>query len=108
MGFLDGLFGSKKPDRTAKVSDFFSEEDLGRIVETVGAKVSSGGYGSKYDFMAEALLSAALKPDTTLTAKELGKADGLLFAIGGMTKLEPSLKPILTAAIEKMRAFRKG
>lgn len=107
MGLFDGLFGSKKPDKTAKVSDFFSADDLAKILETMEAKLYSNGYG-KYSDMARTLVSAANNPDMTVSTKELGRADGLLFAVGTATKMEPSLKPILSAAVEKMRAFRNS
>ena len=101
-----GLFGSKKPEKTAKMKEFFSEQDLKTIVETVEPKVKRRMYG-KYASFAETLLAAAKDPETILVDRELRSMSGLLFSAGAMTKMEPSLKPILQPAIEKLRAFSK-
>lgn len=103
-----GLFGSKnKAEKTAKISEFFSDSDLQKIRDTVGPKVQSGAYG-KYSYMAEALLDAANEPGKVYTSKELTRMGGVLYSAGAMTKMEPELAGILGGAIEKMKAFRKG
>ena len=102
---LFGLFGSKKPEKTAQISAFFSAEDLQRIREVIEPKVNSNAYG-KYTSLAQVLLDAVKHPEMTVSPKDLVSMNSVLGAVGAMRKMEPGLKDILNAAIEKMRAFR--
>ena len=55
--------------------------------------------------MASALYKATFNLEQTYNKKELIK---LIFATGAMTKLEPTLNPILKPAIEKYKAMKKN
>ena len=99
-----GLFGSKnKEEMTAKLTDFFSAEDLLKIKEVVSPKRAGHMYG-KYTGEVDDLMNAVDNAE-----KPYGKRDlkTILFSVGCMTKIEPSLIQVLTPAIEKLRAFMK-
>jgi hypothetical protein len=102
-----GLFGSKneKTERTVRITELFTEEGLREIKEIVGPKVAGREYGSQYMEMASDIYKAACDAEKTYGKKELTK---LIFATGAMTKLEPSLNPILKPAIEKYQAMKKN
>lgn len=101
-----GLFGSKKKEEIpARITDFFSDEDLSKIKELVGQKKASHMYKREYMDVVNCLLDAIDNAEKPLYKKEITK---ILFSVGTMTKMEPSLNPIFNPAIEKMRAFRKG
>jgi len=100
-----GLFGSKKKEEaTARITDFFSAEDLLKIKGLVGQKKAGNMYKLQYIDVVDCLLDAANNTEKSLDKKEVGK---ILFSVGTMTKIEPTLNPIFNPAIEKMRAFRK-
>lgn len=99
-----GLFGKKDKSETfAKLTDFFSSEDLDKMREVIGSKVAAEGYKFEYRGYAIDLMNAIESREKPLEKKELR---AILMASGCMTKLEPALVPILKPAIEKMRAFR--
>jgi hypothetical protein len=101
-----GLFGKKeKTEATARITDFFSEEDLAVIRTTLDPKITEKAYKLEYRGFALDLLNAVNNQEKLLDKKEL---TALLYASGCMTKIEPSLAPLLKTAIEKMQAFRKG
>ena len=105
-----GLFGSKKTEkevRTAKITDFFSEDDLQKIRELVEPKAKKWEY-NRYNELAENLVKAVNEPDTEYTPKSIATMTGPLFSAAAMTKIEPSLKPRLDAAVKTMQAFKKG
>ncbi len=105
-----GLFGSKKTEkevRTAKITDFFSEDDLQKIRELVEPKAKNREY-KKYNELAENLVKVVNESDTEYTPKSIASMTGPLFSAAAMTKMEPSLKPMLDEAIKKMQAFKKG
>ena len=100
-----GLFGSKKKEEaTAKITDFFSAEDMSKIKELVGQKKVEHMYKLQYMDVVDCLLEAINNTEKPIGKKEVTK---ILFSVGTMTKMEPSLNPIFNPAIEKMRAFRK-
>ena len=99
-----GLFGSKKTEEaTARITDFFSAEDLQKIKGLVGQKKAEHMYKLQYIDVVDCLLDAASNTEKPLDKKEIRK---ILFSVGAMTKIEPTLNPIFTPAIGKMRAFR--
>ena len=105
-----GLFGSKKPEkevRTAKITDFFSEEELQKIRDLVEPKAKRWEY-HRYNELAENMVKAVNDTEKEYTPKSIATMDGPLFSAGAMTKMEPSLKPMLEAAVKKMQAFKKG
>ena len=100
-----GLFGSKKKEEaTARITDFFSAEDMLAIKGLVGPKKTGNMYKMQYIDVVDCLLDAINNTEKSLDKKELTK---ILFSAGTMTKIEPTLNPILKPAIERMRAFRK-
>ena len=100
-----GLFGSKnKEEATARITDFFSAEDLSRIKGLVDPKKAEHMHKLQYIDVVDCLLDAIDNKEKNLGKKEVTK---ILFSVGSMTKIEPSLNPIFNPAIEKMRAFRK-
>ena len=100
-----GLFGSKKKEeKTARITDFFSTEDMSTIKGLVGPKKAEHMYKLQYTDVVDCLLDAINNTEKSLGKKEVTK---ILFSVGTMTKIEPSLNPIFNPAIEKMRAFRK-
>lgn len=100
-----GLFGSKnKEEATARITDFFSTEDLSKIKELVSQKKAEHMYKPQYMDVVDCLLNAVDNTEKPLVKKDLTK---ILFSVGTMTKIEPSLNPVFNPAIEKMRAFRK-
>ena len=101
-----GLFGSKKKEEVfAKITDFFSIEDMSKIRDLVGPKKAANMYKLEYTDVVNWLLDAINNTDKSLNKKDM---TSILFSVGTMTKIEPSLNPIFNPAIEKMRAFRKG
>ena len=100
-----GLFGNKnKEEVTAKITDFFSIEDMSKINDLVGPKKARNMYKAQYTEIVDCLLDAINNAEKAIGKKEVTK---ILYSVGAMTKMEPSLTPILGPAIEKMRAFRK-
>lgn len=100
-----GLFGANnKTEASARITDFFSTEDLSKIKELVGPKRAEHKYKFSYMDMVNCLMNAAENTEKTLGKKDVKK---ILYSTGGMTKMEPSLNPIFKPAIEKMRAFVK-
>ena len=101
-----GLFGSKKKkeEATARITDFFSAEDMSKIKELVGQNKAEHMYKMQYMDIVDCLLEAINNTEKLIGKKEVGQ---ILFSVGAMTKMEPSLNPIFNPAIEKMRAFRK-
>jgi len=100
-----GLFGSKKTEEaTARITDFFFTEDLLKIKELVGQKKDAHMYKLQYIDVVDCLLDAINNTEKSLDKNEVRK---ILFSVGTMTKIEPTLNPIFNPAIEKMRAFRK-
>lgn len=100
-----GLFGSKnKEEATARITDFFSAEDLSKIKELVGPKKAERKYKRQYICIVDCLLNAV---DNTEKPLDNTEVRDILGSVGAMTKMEPSLNPIWKPAIEKMRAFRK-
>lgn len=100
-----GLFESKKKEeKVAKITDFFSAEDLSKIKGLIEPRKAERKYQQKYIDIVDCLLAAVSNPEKSLDKKEVTK---ILFSVGAMTKIEPSLNSILTPAIDKMRAFRK-
>ena len=97
-----GLFG-KKDEVLPKVSDIFSAQDLQQIKDTVAAKSASGAYG-KYGGMARTLLQAVDTPEKDFNKREW---NGIIYATGAMTRIEPGLEPVLKRAIERFHAFKK-
>ncbi len=98
-----GLFGSKKNEVLPKVSDIFSAGDLQKIKDTLGQKSATGSYG-KYGDMAKTLLQVVEAPQKDYTNREW---NGIIFAAGAMTKIEPGLEPILKGAVDRFHAFKK-
>ena len=98
-----GLFGPKKEEILPKVSDIFSAEDLQQIKSIVGSKSANGSYG-RYNDMARTLLQVVDTPEKEFTKREW---NGIIFAAGSFTKLEPELVPMLKGAIDKFHAFKK-
>jgi len=100
-----GLFGTKKKEEAAaRITDFFSTEDISKINGLVGHKKAERKYKQFYAEAVDCLLDAINDTERSLYKKEVAK---ILYSVGMMTKLEPSLNPIFNPAIEKMRAFRK-
>ena len=100
-----GLVGSKKKEETtARITDFFSAEDMAKIKGLVGPKKAGHLYKLQYMDVVNCLLNAMDNTEKPLVKKDVTK---ILFSVGTMTKIEPSLNPIFHPAIEKMRAFRK-
>ena len=100
-----GLFGSKnKEEVTARITDFFSVEDMSKIQGLVGKNKAEHMYKLQYIDLVDCLLDAIDNTERPLDKKEVTK---LLYSVGSMTKIEPSLNPAFKPAIEKMRAFRK-
>ncbi len=99
-----GLFGSKnKEEAVARITDFFSMEDMATIKGLVGPKKAGKMYKLQYMDMVDCLMDAMENIEKPLRKKDVTK---ILYSSGAMTKMEPSLTPILNAAIIKMRAFR--
>jgi len=102
-----GLFGSKKKeDKKALLTDFFSQQDIDKIKETLAPKEAAGAYG-KYNYLAKALLDTVQDPSQEFTVKDVSGMYGLLFTAGAVTKMEPELESVLKPAIEKMQSFKK-
>lgn len=99
-----GLFGSKKEMMRATPIDVFSQETLDTIKDVVDPKLENREYG-KYRGMAEMLLVAVRKADEEFNEKEWRS---ILYAAGAMTKIEPSLAPMLQAGIDRFHALKKG
>ena len=85
-----------------KVSDIFSAEDLQKISDIVGPKHASKSYG-KYGSMAATLMEVVKNPDREYSKKEW---NGIIYATGGFTKIEPELAPMLKEAIGKYKKFK--
>lgn len=98
-----GLFGSKKDEALPKVSDIFSADDLQQIKDIVGQKSANGSYG-RYGDMAKTLLQVVDTPEKDFTKREW---NGIIFAAGSMTKLEPDLAQMLKGIIDRFHAFKK-
>lgn len=99
-----GLFGSKKEMMRATPVEIFTQETLDTIQAVVEPKVNDRSYG-KYRGMAEMLLVAVRKSDEEFNEKEWRS---LIYAAGAMTKIEPSLAPMLQAGIDRFHAMKKG
>ncbi|GEM_PF-7115661 len=100
MGFF-----KQKEEKKIKITELFTEEGLMKIKEIVGPKIAGREYDWRYMEMASALYKATFNLEQTYNKKELIK---LIFATGAMTKLEPTLNPILKPAIEKYKAMKKN
>ena len=98
-----GLFGPKKEAILPKVSDIFTPDDLQKIKTVVAPKSAAGEYG-RYGDMPKTLLQAVNDPDKSFTQREW---NGIIYAAGAMTKIEPDMAPMLKAAIERYHAFKK-
>ena len=100
-----GLFGNKNKDEvTARITDFFSIEDMSKINDLVGPKKARNMYKAQYAEIVDCLLDAINNTEKAIGKKEVTK---ILYSVGAMTKIEPLLNTIFSSAIEKMRAFRK-
>ncbi len=96
-----GLFGNKK--MMPKGSDIFSPEDLQRINDVIGPKMENRAYGIRYGDFPKTLMQVVKTPEKEFTKHEW---NGIIYAAGVLTKLEPDLAPILKGAIEKFRALK--
>lgn len=99
-----GFFGSRKKKALPSVADVFSTEDLQRIGEVIGPKRDSKSYKMRYRDLADHIMWVVEAPEKSYTKREW---NGIIYAAGAMTKLEPELAPMLKAAIERFHAFRK-
>ena len=100
-----GLFDSKKSEeKVARITDFFSAEDLSKIKGLIEPGKAERKYKLQYMDIVDCLLTAVNNPEKILNKKEV---TSILYSVGAMTKIEPSLNSILSPAIIKMRAFRK-
>ena len=99
---LFGLFG-KKEEIMPMVSDIFSPEDIEKIVDVIGPKARMGDYG-KFSETAKAILQILDEPEKGFSKRDW---NGIIFAAGALTKLEPDLAPMLNNIIDKFHAFGK-
>ncbi len=97
-----GLFG-KKEEIMPAVADIFSAEDLKKINDIVAIKMLNRTYG-RYNDMAETLMQVVVAPEKAFTKREW---NDIIYASGGMTKLEPDLAPTLKDAIKRFHSFKK-
>ena len=93
-----GLFGGKKDG--VKITDYFSAEDLQKITDTVGPKLTAGKYPALPQLMAKGLMDYVSRPDKVYSR---GKMNSFAKVADAMKEIEPSLAEILQNAVNKIR-----
>lgn len=99
-----GLFNLFGGGKTAKLTDILSIEDIGRITDLIGPKLTSNAYGALPQTLAKGLMDYLKDPSKEYS---LGKLGGLVKLLEQFKGIEPSLAGILEAAIKKFNALSR-
>ena len=93
-----GLFGFGKNEKTVKMSDFFSAEDLATIKEKAQAARSRG---SMADLLGKGLIDYIGDPEKEISCGRFNKF--IKVADSFVKSFDPSLESIIQKGIEKFR-----
>ena len=94
-----GLFGFGKNEKTVKMSDFFSAEDLATITEKAEAARSRG---SMADLLGKGLIDYISNPEKEISCSRFNKF--IKVADSFVKNFDPSLETIIRQGIEKFRS----
>lgn len=94
-----GLFGFGKNEKTVRISDFFSAEDIRTIKDTAQAARSRG---SVADLLGKGLIDYIGDPDKEISCGRFNKF--IKVADSFAKSIDPSLETILRKGIDKFKA----